>query len=950
MLTKRALSEHVQIELLQPGDRVKTAAAMPEVQRVLDGLKPEASYTYALVNAMGYSEFYGTNSNADWYGYHEELDFNGLLHAWPDIGQDLETDRMKGRDWPYGYPSFYNAAVFAHHRNSDPVQLGFGDVRYVFANPEMKRIELLMRVFNEEARKKGHLNIVERIRAGERVDVSMGCKICWDLCLAPDMLVRTPQGYVRADSVAVGQRLLTHKGRYREVKRVFQRDSTEDVRQIKTVGTPPLMLSDAHPLLVVREEQLRVCKGSVGGKKRRCTPKEGSDLCGFCGARITIEPKWVAADQVRVGDYLVTPRTALGNAEVAPSFARTLGYYLGDGYRIRSRLSGRRHHERVRGENTRGQGEHALYGVGFTVGATEEEHTARLWETLERLETPNSPLMYEESGEKAAYRIYLYDRPLAERLIACGGHGSRGKRLAEEVFTWPREALLELLAGWIDTDGSYSAEKDTVRVSTVNRGLVLDMQRIALALGIPAPIGRGVVSGGFSASADTPTDFYFLFLTGAGLNALRARCAKLHGTVASSSRKSQLVILEDRVLFPVRVIERVEEPQHFVNFSIDEDESYVAEGVATHNCSVCTDWDAVRRARLTFDPVRHKHWGLAVLEQHKKTAIRGLAVTSVDYCSHIRSEKNRVYPDGRKAFMHNVFPRFFDISCVFIGADRTARVMWHLADGFRDDAPIPKPNPIRLAQLRLDELFGKTAELEKEIPDGVIEKVLTDSDTAPEIRFDLTGKDPKGVLSSAAALGMVLSPTEFSRLVGGPGTPFSTATSAIDDSLSVGPSHVSDQLLDALTHVMPLRSAFRPFVEPRITTITACIRVAPKVPEIEEQKLAALYNGYRLSVLEQAEKLAERAQGYLVEEPLGPKVAAHPLAALLLGMAPVVHLVAAHLRKKQDEGQQLGTMASFLANNPTFLSLAALGAGIRVAMAAESGGLLPAALRLFTKA
>lgn len=551
MLIKRALSHDVALELVQPGERVKTAGAMPEVQRVLDALRPDPAYTYALVNAMGYSEYYGTNSNADWYGYCPELDFNGLLHAWPDIGENLETDKMKGRDWPYGYPCFYGASVYAHHKNTDPVQLGFGDVQFAYANAEMKRIELLMRIHNEEARKKGHLNIVERIRAGERCDVSMGAKIPWD------------------------------------------------------------------------------------------------------------------------------------------------------------------------------------------------------------------------------------------------------------------------------------------------------------------------------------------------------------------------------------------------------------------GCSICMDWDEVHRAWKTFDPTRHKHWGLAVLEYHQKVKkIRGLAVTAVDYCDHIRRQKNQVLSDGRKAFMYNVFPRFFDISCVFIGADRTARVMWHLTDAFRDDAPIPQP--LRAARLSLSEFLdrlsmktaGKHAELEKEIPDGYIAKVLADSDTAPEVRFDLMKKDPLKILSSAAAMGIVLSPAEFQRLLGGPSVPFSTATSSIDDSLAVGPRHLDDDVLTALEQLAPERSAFRPFVEARITTISAKMPLPEAGAKLAADKLAALYNGYRLSVLAEGEKLAERARGHLVHDPLGPKTANCSLAALLLGFAPVVHFLAAHLRQRPGEEQRLGVMAPMMADSPSFSSLAKLGAAIRMVMSVEVSGMLPAALRL----
>lgn len=545
MLIKRAVDRGVTLELVAPGQRVKTAGALPEVQRYLDTLRPDPAYTFALVNAMGYSEYYGTNSNADWYGYCPELDFNGLLHAWPDIGRDLELDRMKGRDWPYGYPCFYGASVYAHHKNTCPVQLGFGDVQFVYANPIMKRVELMLRIHNEEARKKGHLNIVERIRAGERCDVSMGAKIPWDAC------------------------------------------------------------------------------------------------------------------------------------------------------------------------------------------------------------------------------------------------------------------------------------------------------------------------------------------------------------------------------------------------------------------SICCDWEAVKRAWATFDPMRHRHPGIAVLEQHKLKPIRGIAVVAADYCQHIKTQKNQLMPDGRRSFMYNIFPRFFDISCVFIGADRTARVMWHLTGDYREDQPIRSTNPMRTARLSLSDLFHeKRAELEKEVPDGFVEKVLTDSDTAPEVRFDLLRQSPERVLSNAAALGVLLSPAEFNRTLGGPPTPFSTATSAIDDSLAVRPEHLDEALLSALSALVPERSLYKPFVEPRVTTIAAKISISPAASAPQAEKLAALYNGYRLSVLAEGEKLAERARGLLLDDPLELKSQGTPLGALLLGFAPVVHLLAAHLRRQPDEGQHLRAMASILADNSNFPSLAKLGASIRIAMMVETTGLLPALLRL----
>lgn len=186
MLIKRAYAESSledpRVEILRVGTGVKTASISDPVQRFISSLRSDPRYTYVLVNAMGYSEFYGPNSNKDWYGLNPEIDFNGLLHSWVGYGEDVVADKMKAKTWPHGYPCFYDAAAYAHHKNTDPAQLGFGDVVFVYANPHMKRVELVIRVFNDEAEKKGHGSIVSRIENGERVDVSMGAKIPFDLC------------------------------------------------------------------------------------------------------------------------------------------------------------------------------------------------------------------------------------------------------------------------------------------------------------------------------------------------------------------------------------------------------------------------------------------------------------------------------------------------------------------------------------------------------------------------------------------------------------------------------------------------------------------------------------------------------------------------------------------------------------------------------------------------
>ena len=96
-------------------------------------------------------------------------------------------------------------------------------------------------------------------------------------------------------------------------------------------------------------------------------------------------------------------------------------------------------------------------------------------------------------------------------------------------------------------------------------------------------------------------------------------------------------------------------------------------------CSACTDMPRFEAAVATFDPARHKSPGDAVLEVHKKNPIRGVSITRNDYCQHLRTQLNKILPNGVKIYAINDFPRFFDISFVFIGADKTAKVMAKLA-------------------------------------------------------------------------------------------------------------------------------------------------------------------------------------------------------------------------------------------------------------------------------
>lgn len=309
-------------------------------------------------------------------------------------------------------------------------------------------------------------------------------------------------------------------------------------------------------------------------------------------------------------------------------------------------------------------------------------------------------------------------------------------------------------------------------------------------------------------------------------------------------------------------------------------------------CSICLDWKRYRDAQATYDPKRHKSPGDAVLEVHKKHPIRGVSITRKDYCEHARNSMNRILPDGRKVFVYNDYPRFFDISFVFIGADKTAKTMmkiagagqafWHVGSsielaeklGYYDTDETEKtasaPDELKLAFLGKT-AKNKDAEIVKDtVPSQFASKavpVLTrNEEDLPSNLLDALSASPlEEALSTPSALGMVLRPREFQRiiLVQLGHRPLADSLERegrvfprVKDEASVpmGPEFFSPLLARLLLPMMDARSGLGPSVEKRVLIMST----SPKEKRGSTsslstdllRKIGAAYNGYRTGVME----------------------------------------------------------------------------------------------------
>jgi hypothetical protein len=167
------------IPLFGPADsafqKIAAPTLLPEVASYISGLRPRPDAQYVLVNAMGASEWWGPNINLD------AFDEASLIHKPDDWTGNPLIDKERSKDWPYGFPTFYSAHAFAHHKNKD-AERAYGEVELAVWNPHMKRVELVVRVDKDRCERFGGIGVWDKLKAGEYAAVSMGCKVPWDRC------------------------------------------------------------------------------------------------------------------------------------------------------------------------------------------------------------------------------------------------------------------------------------------------------------------------------------------------------------------------------------------------------------------------------------------------------------------------------------------------------------------------------------------------------------------------------------------------------------------------------------------------------------------------------------------------------------------------------------------------------------------------------------------------
>lgn len=599
--------------LIENTRNIKEASSASVTKEMCEQFKPDKDHFACLQIALGDYETYGHNRNADSFPKEANIKY---------------------------HDTFVKCAkVYREHANKDPKK-AIGEIKASFYNPEMHRTELILWGDKKKADKEWDL-----AKEGKELAGSMGCFV------AGTKITKADGSEIDIEDVKLGDKVITHLGNQKEVTALLPHLYSGDLYNIKLSGNyeESKGVTSEHPYLVSRRVKEKIADAEgicpVCGKKvkyllthiRRYKDSKHREWFKKYKEDVNkLETKWVPVSEIKLGDFLCEPIYVKSSNRGCLDFAKLCGYFLAEGNFVFYTNSNKEKYP-------------VAIELNFGDTAFEKKLVDDVCLLIGKLSKSKVNVQHREN--KHTLRISCYDKKLSEKVFNACGHLCDKKRISDEVLSWNKECLWNLLDCFIAGDGFYDNAHKSVGFSTTSKKLSKQLNQICGLMGLgyntfKSNLKSGKVSYSTYLSAKN-NNLVSKFIIAKGKEIQKSASPETYGTFSDGKYVYREV---------VGISKSSVENCMVYNFSVEDDESYIANGVAVHNCTIAKDRDNIS-GKMSASPMEYEPW-------MKKSAGRFI--------------KEWTMPDGstkvinKFACVHNDTPKFIDYSFVAHPADRIA--------------------------------------------------------------------------------------------------------------------------------------------------------------------------------------------------------------------------------------------------------------------------------------
>jgi ribonucleoside-diphosphate reductase alpha chain len=356
-------------------------------------------------------------------------------------------------------------------------------------------------------------------------------------CFAAGTPISTSQGPKPIEDVVVGDLVLTHARRYRRVLATTRRDA--HVNRIKIHRLPAVLATEEHPFLTLNGwVQARDLAGQhvrIGAPAEPVTRTaiefEGEVEGDLVYGRKTGQSEASRQRHSILGTRSLQIKPVKARVELDETIGWLLGMYLAEG--------------EINPE---------LRSVRFTLGLHEEAHAERLVSILTGRFGVHAEITHVIEAPTSWLTVRAHSKILCEWIASEFKRGFAGKRLPSWIHATSRAFRAGLLQGVADGDGTR-VNVHQIRVTMSNEALVRQLFEVAVGLG------------------QTP-------------------CLKSEYMPVNATARPWSITLGGKPMYVrdgaylVESVDGVDGVTTVYNLEVEEDNTYVANGVVVHNCFV----------------------------------------------------------------------------------------------------------------------------------------------------------------------------------------------------------------------------------------------------------------------------------------------------------------------------------------------------------------------------
>lgn len=372
----------------------------------------------------------------------------------------------------------------------------------------------------------------------------------FDRCLTKGTLITTNKGDIPIEEIGINDLVLTDKGNFKPVTWTDKHTHCGNIVTLQYSGDyQKLICTDNHPILVRYTDKL-----SHKFRKLDCL-KEG----------------FLRADQLKYKYQfaLVPKRNIISKPRtIDDRMLYVLGWIMGDGY------CNPKSNE-----------------VKITYQLNQLQCAEQCKEIIEKFD-PTVPCKLIRDKFKNCYRLFVYSKKL-HKLAIDFGCIPNNKKINNEVYNNHTD-LIPFILGLLEADGhqkyiNYDGyNRNAIEISTIYEELIRQCRQILLDNGIYSTIREMKPKNGKrQVNLQITGEYVYKLLNYYSYNEPNTNCPIFSYKFKQIEYKhTKSIVLKDNKGFwvPIRLLENRKTKETVYNIEVQDDHTYVANGIATHNC------------------------------------------------------------------------------------------------------------------------------------------------------------------------------------------------------------------------------------------------------------------------------------------------------------------------------------------------------------------------------